>query len=107
MVIKGDYFNESKFNAETAKKLFQLPEFEKLWIFELDDIKAVFNINDFCNFIMKHKAQKVDYYLHLVCSIDDDYEKKFHAAMNKIIEEWNGKHKILIMVNGLEYPFKC
>uniref|UniRef100_A0AC35FSB1 Uncharacterized protein n=1 Tax=Panagrolaimus sp. PS1159 TaxID=55785 RepID=A0AC35FSB1_9BILA len=107
MVIQGDYTKESKFNSETAKKLSELPKFENLWVFELHDISDAFNVDDFCNFILKHKAQKVDYDLHLDDMIDEDYETKFHAAMNKIIEEWDGEHKISIMVNGDEYPFEC
>uniref|UniRef100_A0AC35FTI6 Uncharacterized protein n=1 Tax=Panagrolaimus sp. PS1159 TaxID=55785 RepID=A0AC35FTI6_9BILA len=108
LVVKGDFYDDSKFNSETAKKLSELPKFENLWVFELHDISDAFNVDDFCNFILKHKSQKVEYYLYLrYPSTKHEYTRKFYAAMNKIIEEWNGKFEILIMINGLEYPFEC
>uniref|UniRef100_A0AC34GDW9 Uncharacterized protein n=1 Tax=Panagrolaimus sp. ES5 TaxID=591445 RepID=A0AC34GDW9_9BILA len=52
LVIKGGYRGESIFTADSAKKLVELPRFEKLWALELNEITSDFNVDDFCDFIL-------------------------------------------------------
>uniref|UniRef100_A0AC34GAH7 Uncharacterized protein n=1 Tax=Panagrolaimus sp. ES5 TaxID=591445 RepID=A0AC34GAH7_9BILA len=103
--LKCNTFNESIFPPKIAQKLVQLPVFKKLGLFALHNITTALNIGDFCAFILKHRFQKVKYHFHMDASVPNDYRKKFYAAMNKIIDEWQGNHELVITVNGLEYPF--